>query len=270
MNKFDFGQYIRNARESRKLEIDFCSANLKIHKKFLEAIENNKYDIFISYFQAQGFVQNYLEFLDLSVTELIPRWRKDFYEAFSHESDTVREFYKPKKKRVYNFSLTLSGILYLFLGTLVVGSLIWVFISYQALLNKPYLEIFKPKTNEIVDVDLIDIFGKTESDAILKVNNEGLIHQADGNFSTSLKLSEGINNFKFTAINPYGKDSELTLVIIYRPKKIEIYNPPVENRVFDTKPQSTLTQPVSSIPAKILTTKPAVEVKTTPKSTLGN
>ena len=50
MNKFDFGQYIRNARESRKLEIDFCSANLKIHKKFLEAIENNKYDIFISYF----------------------------------------------------------------------------------------------------------------------------------------------------------------------------------------------------------------------------
>ena len=41
MNKFDFGQFIKNVRETRKLDLEFCSSNLKIHKKFLDAIEKN-------------------------------------------------------------------------------------------------------------------------------------------------------------------------------------------------------------------------------------
>ena len=127
MNKFDIGQYIKNIRESRKLDIEFCSSNLKIHKKFLEAIENNEYKIFDNYFQAQGFVQNYMEFLEIKVSDYIPRWRKEYYEEFDFDEQSTRMYYKPKKRRIYNFSLSLNMLIYIIIGLIVTGFLSYIF-----------------------------------------------------------------------------------------------------------------------------------------------
>lgn len=270
MSKFDFGEFVKKVREERKLDLDFCSNNLKIHRKFLEGIENNNYQNFNNYFQAQGFVQNYLEFLELNVSDYLPRWRKEYYDEFSHDNETTRAYYQPKKKRVYNFSLSLTSILYILAGSVVLGFLIWAFISYQSLLSLPNLEITSPKSNNVVEADLIDVFGKTDQDAILKINNEKYTIQTDGNFSTSLKLSEGINNFKFSAVNPYGKESVKILVIIYRPKKIEVYNPPVENTEKGIVPESKIIKKVETNPVKAISTKPESNVKTNPKNSLSN
>lgn len=274
MNKFDFGQFIKNVRETRKLDIEFCSSNLKIHKKFLEAIENNDYKIFDNYFQAQGFVQNYLEFLEIKVSDYIPRWRKEYYEEFDFAEESTRTYYKPKKKRVYNFSLSLNKLIYIGLGLVVTIFLGYIFYSYQALLNSPTLEITNPKSNDVVEADLIDVYGKTDQDAILKINNEKLTIQTDGNFATSLKLSEGINNFKFSSINPFGKETVKILTIIYRPRKIEIYNPPVENSssIITSTPKSEVkisTAP-SSAPVQKINTTATSTVTTNPKNSLGN
>lgn len=262
MKKFDFGENIRIIREEKKLDLDFCSNYLKIHKKFLNAIEENNYKIFDNYFQAQGFVQNYLEFLELKPSEFMPRWRGDFYTEFDHVDEKTERFYKPKNKRILNFSVTLNNLLYGIFGIAIIGFLSFIGYQYNETLSSPQLEIFKPQTNDVVDIDLIDIFGKTDSDAVLKINNEKITIATDGNFSTSLKLAEGINTFKFTAINPYGKESVKILHIIYRPRKIEIYNPPLENTLEDSlnkatepknktlsSPESTLATPKLTIPS---------------------
>ena len=274
MNKFDFGQFIKNVRETRKLDLEFCSSNLKIHKKFLDAIENNNYKIFDNYFQAQGFVQNYLEFLEIKVADYIPRWRKEYYEEFDFGEESTRVYYKPKKKRIYNFSLSLNKLVYIGLGLIVTLFLGYVFYSYQALLNSPTLEITNPKSNVVVEADLVDVFGKTDQDAILKINNEKLTIQTDGNFATSLKLSEGINNFKFSSINPFGKETVKVLTVIYRPRRIEIYNPPVENSSTITssssRPEVKVTTSPASAPTQKVSTSPASKVLTNPKNSIGN
>jgi hypothetical protein len=126
----------------------------------------------------------------------------------------------------------------------------------------------------VVEADLIDVYGKTDQDAILKINNEKLTIQTDGNFATSLKLSEGINNFKFSSINPFGKETVKILTIIYRPRKIEIYNPPVENSssIITSTPKSEVkisTAP-SSAPVQKINTTATSTVTTNPKNSLGN
>lgn len=55
MKKFNFGEYLKNVREEKAFDLVFCSNALKIHKKFLQAIEENNYKVFDNYFQAQGF-----------------------------------------------------------------------------------------------------------------------------------------------------------------------------------------------------------------------
>jgi len=103
----------------------------------------------------------------------------------------------------------------------------------------------------ITEADIIDIFGKTDKDAELRLNNDKITIHTDGNFSTSIKLSEGINTFKFTSINPYKKETVKVLTIIYRPKRIEIYNPPIEtSEKLDSNSKPATSLPSVSIPNK--------------------
>jgi len=100
MRKINFGENLKIIREEKKLDIEFCSNFLKIHRRFLQAIEENNYKIFDNYFQAQGFVQNYLEFLELRPSDYMPRWRGDFYNEFNHYDEKKERFYKPKNKKL--------------------------------------------------------------------------------------------------------------------------------------------------------------------------
>jgi cytoskeletal protein RodZ len=270
MKKFNFGEYLKNVREEKKLDLEFCSNSLKIHRKFLYAIEENNYKIFDNYFQAQGFVQNYLEFLELRPSDFMPRWRGDFYNDFNHYDEKKEKFYKPKNKKIINFSLSLNKLVYGFFGLVVLGFLGFVAYQYNETLSSPVLEISKPQTNEVLEEDLVDIFGKTDSDSILRINNEKITISTDGNFSTSLKLAEGINTLRFTAVNPYGKETVRILHLIYRPRKIEIYNPPIESILEDkkTEPAAKVKTSQETEPKKEIVTSPAKETATLPsKST---
>ena len=196
----------------------------------------------------------------------MPRWRGDFYTDFSHFDEKQEKFYKPKKSKLLNFTVSLNNLLYIFAAIITISFLSYVGYQYNETLSNPELEIFKPQTNEVVEEDLVDIFGKTESDSILKINNEKITLATDGNFSTSLKLSEGINTFKFTATNPYGKESVQILHLIYRPRKIEIYNPPIENLLKGkelTEPnkdlKESISQPSLSSPTTKNLTKPSAK-----------
>jgi cytoskeletal protein RodZ len=253
MNKKTFGQNLKNIREEKKLNIEFCSSSLKIHRKYLEGIENDDYKVFTSYHQALGFVQNYLEFLDLKVDELTRKWRSEFYENFDHKEKSYTRYYKPKKKIMVNLNMSLSKVIYIFSGIIVLSFFSYIGFSFSQTLSNPVLDIYNPKNNDVVEEDLIDINGKTDSDSVLKINNEKIVIQTDGSFSTSLKLSEGINTFKFSSLNPYGKETVKILTVIYRPRKIEIYNPPLEETLTPKDP-SELSKPEMTIPAKTLTT----------------
>lgn len=267
MNRKTFGQNLKEVRESRKLDIDFCSYTLKIHRKYLEGIEKDDYSIFESYYQAFGFVQNYLEFLDLKTSENIPKWRAMFYDSFNHQDKNYTRYYKPKKKIMINLNLSLSKILYTSLTIIIISFLAYIGYSFSQTLSNPVLEIFSPRNNDVVENDLIDISGKTDSDSVLKINNEKIIIQTDGSFSTSLKLAEGINNFKFSSLNPYGKESVKILTVIYRPRRIEIYSPPAEQPdtipQLETRPKSNLTSPNIKVDLN-KTTSPKKDL-TTPK-----
>jgi len=70
-------------------------------------------------------------------------------------------------------------------------------------------------------------------------------------------------------VNPYGKETVRVLHIIYRPRKIEIYNPPLENILDDkpTEPKSKITTTPASQPSNDVTTLPDKQVNTQPQKT---
>lgn len=252
------GDLIKKRREELGITIVFCSNNLKIQSRYLEGIENDNYSMFENSIQAQGFVQNYLELLGLNTVTLIPRWRKDVLDFFKEDDLTKLNYFKPKKKRKINIVLTTEKLINVGFLSLIVIFFIFILINYSNNISAPKLQITKPDNNSIVEVDLLDIFGVTDKDAKLRLNNDEIQILPDGNFSTSIKLSEGINNFKFTATNPYNRETSFVLQVIYRPKVIEVYNPPVESieKVkVDTVPATKPAAKITTLPATLPTKK---------------
>ena len=93
------GEIIKNRREELWYDLLICASQLKIQTKYLEGIEAGNYEIFENSFQAQGFVQNYMDFLNLNSVTLIPRWRKEVLDFFKAEDIFKESYFKPQKKR---------------------------------------------------------------------------------------------------------------------------------------------------------------------------
>lgn len=248
------GDLVKKRREELGITVIFCSNILKIQPKFLEGIENENYSMYENNIQAQGFVQNYLELLGLNKDSLIPRWRKDVLDFFKENDAEKINYFKPVKKRKINIVLTTEKLINVGFLALIICFILFVVINYNNNISAPKLQIIKPENNSIVEVDLLDIFGLTDKDAKLKLNNDDIQILPDGNFSTSIKLSEGINNFKFTAINPYNRETSYVLQVIYRPRVIQIYNPPAENideKKIDFTPVSTPSLKIITFPLSL-------------------
>lgn len=82
-----------------------------------------------------------------------------------------------------------------------------------------FIDVFSPKDEEVVSTRVIKISGKTISNAkivIISNNSEvGAVADKEGNFSTSVTLSENENILQIIAISPIGENIKAERVVTY-------------------------------------------------------
>jgi hypothetical protein len=86
--------------------------------------------------------------------------------------------------------------------------------------KEPLLEISQPQNNARFTGEKqrkIQIFGKTEVEASLTINNSSEILDKDGNFSSTLTLNEGDNTITITALDLAGNKTEKQIKVTYSP-----------------------------------------------------
>ncbi|MXZ80835.1 MAG: helix-turn-helix domain-containing protein [Gammaproteobacteria bacterium] len=65
------GQILRRTRESRQLSVEDVASMLKLHRRFISALENDRYDELPGHTFAKGYVRSYSTLLKLDPRELI-------------------------------------------------------------------------------------------------------------------------------------------------------------------------------------------------------
>ena len=93
--------------------------------------------------------------------------------------------------------------------------------------HKPTLEIFSPYEGKVTDQQMINLTGKTSSDAKLYVNNDLIATETSGLFSARILLSEGSNLLHIRAISPILGTTEIYRTIIQdvQPPELELSEP---------------------------------------------
>ena len=211
------GQILLAARKKKKYTIDDIHKFVKIHPRYIKAMEADDPSVFDGKVHSKGFLKVYAEFLDLDLDEVMALWRREYDSSFDNNDN--RGFQKLKTVEPQKFVLTPTILLVSTVTVLLLSFFIYLFFQYKQFTDAPTLDIYHPQDNLVMQQSVLDITGKVELDSEVFINNQKIIANPDGSFLTSVKLREGINTISIKAINQLNKETESLRTIIYRPDR---------------------------------------------------
>lgn len=204
------GEILRRTRIEKKFTFEDVEKATKIRKKFLISLEENDWDKLPSLPYIKGFIRNYSLYLGLTPEEMVAIFRRHFKEK--EKAGLIPSgLTHPLDERVFTFTpqttliAILGGFIILFSGYLIY--------QYKAYTSPPELSVISPKEGEIILESKIRISGKTDTDAVISINNEKIALSANGEFSTSVIAVPGVNTVSIESTSKYGKKRTVTRTV---------------------------------------------------------
>ena len=201
------GEIIKEARTKKKISFVKLASSTKIRREFVEALEKEKWEDLPEYPVVTGFIKNVSKALDINVDTAVATLRRDYPKKelrINPKPDVSKEF-------VWSPKLTfLLGIALVFLT--VFGYLV---IQYISFISPPKLSVEIPKEGQVVTTKNLRVEGNTDPEATLKVNNQPILLEDNGNFSSDIEVFSGTKEVRVVARSRSGKESVVT-------RKIEV------------------------------------------------
>jgi len=140
------GRYLREEREFRNLSLEEVSKFTKIRKQFLNAIEEDRYELLPPAIYVKGYLTAYARYLGLDPNDTVLRYQKYLKEftikEFTISEEKRSEQQKPQPPRHLSFS-TKRAMPYLILAILSTMTVFTVFfisqilqVSFRPILNQ--------------------------------------------------------------------------------------------------------------------------------------
>lgn len=193
------GQVLKDARVKRKLSFKKIEDGTKIKINYIKAIESQDWEKLPEFPVVLGFVGNISEFLKLNPKNTLALLRRDY------PPKVLRVNPKPDigKKFVWSPRLTFS------LGVILVISATFLYLGFQYFnfLKTPKLNIILPKDGDVVEGIMLTVVGETDPDSVVKINNQPIIVDAEGNFSLELEVGEKTEKIVIIAKSRSGKET---------------------------------------------------------------
>jgi cytoskeletal protein RodZ len=201
------GEIIKEARTRKKISFAKLASITRIRKEFIEALEKENWEVLPEYPVVTGFIKNVARALGINVNTAVATLRRDYPRRelrINPKPDVSKEF-------VWSPKLTfLAGIVAVFLG--VFGYLIVQYISF---VSPPKLIVDVPEEGQVVTAKNVKVEGNTNPEATLKINNQPVLLNEDGHFSTDIEVFGGTKEVTVVAKSRSGKESTVT-------RKIEV------------------------------------------------
>ena len=195
------GQILKNARVSKSFSLNYVEKVTKIKASFIDAIEEEKWDQLPPFPTVLGFVKSISAALNVDSKMAVAVLKRD---------------YPPKKLRVspkpdVGAKFVWSPKLTFALGVGLVLLLIFGYLGFQYVhfISPPSLTIESPKDGQIISGGNVNVFGTTDIDAKIVVNNQPVLVSEDGKFSVSLDVSPSTKEIDITASSRSGKMIEV-------------------------------------------------------------
>jgi cytoskeletal protein RodZ len=202
------GLIIKEARARKKLSFSKLEKEIKIKKNFLQAIEKEEWNNLPEFPVVMGFVKNISQAVGLDEEKTVAVLRRDY----PPKSLAINP--KPDISKTFIWSPKLTFLV----GIIVVLMIVLGYLAFQyfRFVSPPSLSVSEPKENQVVTEKMLEVSGKTDTDATIKVDNQPAIVDADGNFKTTIEINDKTVEIEVIAVSRSGKESTVRRTIKVR------------------------------------------------------
>jgi len=195
-------EVLKSTRKKKGLSLEEAEEETKVRSKYLEALEESRFDVLPGNVYALGFLAKYAEFLGLEKEPILAQFKLERGE----EKDLGKLVPERRIRQAY-FSIT-PRIIAIFAVVIVLAGIVgYIIYSVRQFTSPPNLEISSPNSEQVIKESTIDIVGKTDEGATLLINNQTVLIDDRGNFKQQVKLNPGLNTFELKATNRLKKET---------------------------------------------------------------
>jgi cytoskeletal protein RodZ len=199
------GQFLRASRLSQNLSLEDLSHETRIKKEFIASIEKEEWFKLPEYPVVVGFVKNIASSLALDRTQAIALLRRDYPPkklAIAPKPDVGREFHWSPR---LTFLVGVASVSLLVLG--------YLGFQYKKFISPPVLIVNEPKEGQQILSSPVEVKGRTDSEATLKVNNQPVIPLENGEFVTEVEVTNETREIVVKSRSRSGKETEVKKTI---------------------------------------------------------
>jgi len=200
------GNILKDARSKKRYSFAFLERKTKIKREFIGAIEKEDWKSLPEFSVVSGFVKSLASCLRLDVKFAGALLKRDYSLKalpINPKRDVDNKFYWTPK---YTFFIGVSVV------AIAVGS--YLGFQYFKFLSPPKLEVFEPKDNSVVTNREILVYGKTDPDSVVKINNQPILINDRGEFSAKIEIFEGSEKLEIVSEARSGKKTTVSRRII--------------------------------------------------------
>ncbi|HTK03441.1 MAG TPA: helix-turn-helix domain-containing protein [Alphaproteobacteria bacterium] len=195
------GQLLREAREAKNYSLIRLENITKIKIDFLQAIEKEDWNKLPAFPTILGFVKNIASVLGIDERVAAATLRRDYPPKKLHinpKPDVSNKFiWSPK----LTFAIGIGIVIIVFFGYLI--------FQYSRFISPPRLTVDSPKQDQVVSGNNVLVFGTTDIDAKVTVNNQPVLTDENGKFSVSIEVVPETKEIVITATSRSGKMTEV-------------------------------------------------------------
>lgn len=192
---------LKNTRLDKEWELSEISKKIKVPVKYLEAIENEIIGCFPQEPYCSLIIKDYADYLGLNGTDVVALFRRDF--------DQQR---KTKNKNSLFFSFTPKFTFTVSLLLVVLFFFVYLTSEYIKFHQPPKLEVIWP-LEATVSSSMVEISGITDPESTVRINDDLILVDINGNFQKKINLTSGENNIIIESTSPNGKQTIVNKVI---------------------------------------------------------
>lgn len=200
------GEILSEKRKLLGLSLEEVEKETKIRRKYLEALENNDFSLITESTIVKGFIRNYAQALGLSAENTLAVFRRDFQE---NEKGQIipRGMVEPLDKKRFYWTPKITLIVAV---AFLLGVFVFFFVrEYLGFSSAPPIEVFSPKEEQVFK-EKIEVSGRTDKDASVKIDGSLIFVSGDGSFKEEVILPKGENIIVIESTNRQGKKRVIT------------------------------------------------------------
>jgi len=213
------------ARQERGVELDKAERTLKISKKYLVALERGDYQKLPSAIYVKNFTKVYAKFLGLNVAEVLEQLQRelDITEKINGEEPIIKNY--EAKNTVLITPRAIRNFIVIIISLALLAYLAW---QINAIFAPPALAVNSPEDDITISDNSFTIVGQTEPEVQIKINNQEILADQQGNFTKQLDLQTGLNTIEITAQKKHSRPSTVIRRIMVERSDEDLPTPPTD------------------------------------------